>query len=746
MTKQSRSLTALVSVFGLFLAVVPLLVYQSATLYSSAKTLEATHAKELQQQTALTANLINQAVAEKVAFLGGISDALAYLSAQPKSFLLSYLEGQKAKRNDLLGLAVGYPPHAGFVATAGFDAVLLDAKKPQALTRFLQACGETGEGSLLVSDAIALESAPHLFFCTRAPTLSKTEGPIALLAMDFHNIALLLSQFEAELEGDEPVALIDHLGNVVYATGTRLKQGDSYGLTPSLLSQAQESALFRNVTPDKAPVMTALESLSHFGHNGAVGWRLIAPLPESVIRAKLFDTLKLNIALGAAIVALALLAGFVLARNIARPLKTLVSMASRIREGAYDARITLSAPPKEIAVLGAALNEMAERIQTRTRQLQEQQSFGQFLLDASPVFMMTVRHERIEYVNRSFLNYLGFESLEGFLAEVTGFSSLIARIDDQAISAGDEAQIRAALLADTVPHVVYFRRGPGQNGQPFIAAAAHFLDHDRSVLTFADVTVIEKQREHLDKKVQQAEAARRAQQELMQMQARQAQMGEMIGAIAHQWKQPLTVLSLQVQELELMFADGELTREYLENYAAEADRMIEHMSQTVDDFRNFFRPAPAQLFSVRSAVERLRAMLAKLYEKQKINLKIEVAADGRIQGAISEFQQVLVNLINNARDALNESGAADRTVTVRIDAAGNEAVITVSDQGGGIPEAVLPRIFDSYFTTKSQEKGTGIGLFMSKQIIEEKMGGTLSAENTAEGAKFTIRVPLSQPA
>ena len=732
--------------FGLFLAVVPLLVYQGATLYSTSRILKETHAKELQHQTALTANLINQAIAEKVAFLGGLSNTLPYLNALPKARLQNHLETQKAERNDIFGIATGRLLPGAMVATAGLDAVLSDEQKPRALQTFLQGCGRAEAGQLLVSNAILINGAPLVFFCARAHEgggKKENAYAVTLLAMAFHNIALLLSQFESELEGPEPVTLLDTNNRVVYTTDTTIKAESDCQLDVKLPVVLDEPLLYKKADFQGEEVLAAAEGLSYFGDNGGVGWKLVALLPQSAINAKLIETLRLNILLGLAIVLTAVLIGTLLAQNIARPLKRIVSAAASIREGDYDTRIRLANPPLEIASLAHTLNNMADRIQTRTQELQAQQNFSQFLLDASPIFMMTLRAGKIAYVNRRFLDYLGFDSLAAFLKEGNTLCSLIARIDNRPVQAPNESELLSQLFDPSTQHVVYFRQQEGGASQPFIAATARSFDADHSVLAFADISVIEKQKAYLDKKVQQAESARRAQQELLQMQSRQAQMGEMIGAIAHQWKQPLTVLSLQVQELEQMYADGDLSRDYLENYAAEAERMIDYMSKTVDDFRNFFRPAPAQIFSVRDAIERLLTMLGKLYEKQGIKIIPAIEQDARIKGSLSEFQQVLVNLINNARDAYGETQETDRRITVRLLIEENWAVVETQDRAGGIPETVLPRIFDSYFTTKSETQGTGIGLFMSKQIIEEKMGGTLSAENTAEGAKFTIRVPLS---
>lgn len=224
-------------------------------------------------------------------------------------------------------------------------------------------------------------------------------------------------------------------------------------------------------------------------------------------------------------------------------------------------------------------------------------------------------------------------------------------------------------------------------------------------------------------------------------QSRQAAMGEMIGNIAHQWRQPLNNLGLIIQDLSLCYDFGELTREYLDKSVAQSMEIIQHMSKTIDDFRHYFRPDKKKaLFRVAETVEQTLSLIQDSFKNQHIGIEVVSKHDPLVYGYHNEFAQALLNILNNSRDALTERGTYNPGVTITICSIDERAVVTISDNAGGIPEEILGRIFDPYFTTKGPQAGTGVGLFMSKTIIEKNMGGSLSARNIANGAEFRIEV------
>ncbi|HFQ61482.1 MAG TPA: transporter substrate-binding domain-containing protein [Epsilonproteobacteria bacterium] len=225
------------------------------------------------------------------------------------------------------------------------------------------------------------------------------------------------------------------------------------------------------------------------------------------------------------------------------------------------------------------------------------------------------------------------------------------------------------------------------------------------------------------------------QQQLLQEQSKLAAMGEMIGAIAHQWRQPLNALGLSIQNLEYDFNDGHVNEAFIKRYVKKNKDTIGFMSQTIDDFRNFFRVDKIkEKFGVKKAIEETLSIQEASLRKHNIVVKI-TGDDFDIYGFRSEFQQVILNIITNAAYELKQA----KIETPMIDIVLEKHRISLNDNAKGIPKEIVDRIFEPYFTTKEQGEGTGIGLYMSKIIIEENMGGTLTAVNRKEGgASFVI--------
>ena len=211
-------------------------------------------------------------------------------------------------------------------------------------------------------------------------------------------------------------------------------------------------------------------------------------------------------------------------------------------------------------------------------------------------------------------------------------------------------------------------------------------------------------------------------------------MGEMIGAIAHQWRQPLNTLGLIIQDLEEAYGFGELDEKYIKDTVQTSMKQINFMSKTIDDFRNFFRiNKKITHFSVKQAIqETVNIVLAQLKHH---NIKITISGDDfEIKGFDNEFKQTILNIIGNAKDMIMENNISNPEIQIWL----KDKKVYISDNAGGIPKEIIKRIFEPYFTTKEQGKGTGMGLYMSKMIIEENMGGKITAHNKNGGAEFVI--------
>ncbi|GFO69913.1 hypothetical protein GMLC_34920 [Geomonas limicola] len=245
----------------------------------------------------------------------------------------------------------------------------------------------------------------------------------------------------------------------------------------------------------------------------------------------------------------------------------------------------------------------------------------------------------------------------------------------------------------------------------------------------------------LENRVDLRTAELREKDQLLLLQSRQAAMGEMIGNIAHQWRHPLNLLGLTVQQFLLFYDLGHFDRAFVSQSVSKAMELIEHMSRTIDDFRNYFKPDKVKVdFNVRDTVTGTLSLIRGSLQTPRIDIELHADRDLVIHGYPNEFAQVLINILINARDALAERQCPAPKVTIHITRDGETTVVTVADNAGGVPDEIIDKIFDPYFSTKGPQLGTGVGLFMSKSIIERNMGGRLAVRNTEEGAEFRIEI------
>jgi len=225
---------------------------------------------------------------------------------------------------------------------------------------------------------------------------------------------------------------------------------------------------------------------------------------------------------------------------------------------------------------------------------------------------------------------------------------------------------------------------------------------------------------------------------LLAQQSKMAAMGEMVGSIAHQWRQPLNALAGSIQLIELDYEDELVSDEYISTFIKDNMKLVNFMSNTINDFRNFFRiDKIKQTFDIQKSIESTLSLISAQLEEKNISITITSAEKYEISNLESEFKQVVLNIINNAKDEFNKDNL-DNAINIRINKIDNAINIQIEDNAGGIPEDIISRIFEPYYTTKEQGDGTGLGLYMSKMIIETNMSGKLTAYNNESGAVFEI--------
>ena len=248
-------------------------------------------------------------------------------------------------------------------------------------------------------------------------------------------------------------------------------------------------------------------------------------------------------------------------------------------------------------------------------------------------------------------------------------------------------------------------------------------------------------RKALENRVIEMDTNQRRKDQILVQQYRLAALGERIGTIAHQWRQPLNNVALIIQNVQIQYNTGTLTVEEMNNDISDAMDIILHLSHTIDDVRNFFREdSEKHEFFISKVV--MRAVELVLPSLKSHNIKIEIEDNDNVTavGYQNEYAQALLNIISNAREAGIERNVANPRLFIRIYRENERSILIIRDNCGGIAEDVMPRIFDPYFTTRSPDRGTGLGLYMSKVIIEQNMAGLLTARNVDGGTEFRIEV------
>ncbi len=347
--------------------------------------------------------------------------------------------------------------------------------------------------------------------------------------------------------------------------------------------------------------------------------------------------------------------------------------------------------------------------------------------------------------NKEFLNMFGFRS-KGEAISSNIIDLFVEGVHQDAVRSGIESE-------KTDPYEVKALR---RNKQEFhvLIRCHQFQSGNRraTIIAMLDLTQIKKMEqelwrlnENLRKEVARQVEELREKDKIMLQQSRHAALGEMLGNIAHQWRQPLNTLTLNIQDVVDAFEHGELDHKYMQDISSVSVELINYLSNTIDDFRKFYAPSEkltnCNIVAIISDIE-------KLIHTQLHNDGIEFVIEGEdIEQQVYENQlkQVLMSIISNSREAILSLKDGDPHykgyIHVHCSKENDNIFIRVYDNGGGTPSELIDRIFDPYFTTKFQTQGTGTGLFMAKTIVEKNMLGQLHGENTADGFLISIILP-----
>lgn len=351
-------------------------------------------------------------------------------------------------------------------------------------------------------------------------------------------------------------------------------------------------------------------------------------------------------------------------------------------------------------------------------------------------------------VNDKFEKYTGFKRSDIIGKRVTEVIPEIANSEPDLI----KIYGNVALTEESTRFEIYF--APLNK---YYSISAYSPQKDYFVALFHDITerklgeeelrtrqkVIEELNINLEKRVYEEVEKSRQKDLVMTHQSRLAAMGQMIGHIAHQWKQPLNALNILLYNIKDSFDNNELTEEILENLTEKGAELVMKMSTTIDDFRNFFKPSKEkEKFNINKIIKNSLSIVGASFKHNNINVKMKEKEEIITTGFPNEYSQVILNVLNNAKDAIVDRGIKGR-IKIDIFHKNNSGVVKITDNGGGIPEDIFNFIFDPYFTTRPEGKGSGMGLYISKMIIEEHMKGKIDVHNLKNGAEFDIITPLT---
>lgn len=370
----------------------------------------------------------------------------------------------------------------------------------------------------------------------------------------------------------------------------------------------------------------------------------------------------------------------------------------------------------------------------------------------------------IEYANKSFLDFVYLDSFEEFsqkYAYTFDLSALIVKINDKIIKENDE-WIKYLIQSNNTFNVSYLHDIHENTSTAFLTKLTRLPGHKSCyIVSFTDITKLEEDKQKLKSEIDSSMELNflinekleelRQKEQFVQNQARMVAMGEMLNNIIHQWKQPLTSISMMLYNLDDSREYGELTDEELKSAIKKMHSQIEYMTNTVNDFRGFLNPSKKKsVFDLCEAIEKTIFLVQNHFASRAIIVEFKYDGEREIEcfGYPNEFKQVVLNILNNSKDAIVEQMEKDISKNegrIKISLQNDEkyGIIAIEDDGGGIDEKYLPKIFDQYFTTKDIG-GTGIGLYMSRVIIEENMGGKIEVCNTEAGAMFKIHIPLQK--
>ncbi|MBF0318722.1 MAG: PAS domain S-box protein [Nitrospirae bacterium] len=345
-------------------------------------------------------------------------------------------------------------------------------------------------------------------------------------------------------------------------------------------------------------------------------------------------------------------------------------------------------------------------------------------------FWMLDMEGKIVQVNESYCNMIGYTQAE----------LLNMRINDiEALESPDDTKKRIKRVMESGGDL-FESKHKCKNGRIIdVEVSANFITSDNLIFSFirniTERKLIEEEikniNQDLQKRVEEELAKNRIKDQLMYEQSRHISMGELLVNISHHWRQPLCAIALSVQDIRDAYTHNELDETYLDNNIELAMSELKTLSDIIDNFRNFYYEKEQREFNISDEINKANALISGYVQEKAIVIEKELDESLTTQGRPSEFAQVILNILTNAKDNFERINLTGGIIKIHLykDASTGRKIISITDNGGGVPEDIIDKVFDPYFTTKDKSRGTGMGLYMAKIIIEKNMNGTISISN-----------------
>ncbi|MEA3288911.1 MAG: DUF3365 domain-containing protein [Campylobacterota bacterium] len=382
-------------------------------------------------------------------------------------------------------------------------------------------------------------------------------------------------------------------------------------------------------------------------------------------------------------------------------------------------------------------NEQLHKIvKKRTRQLESEKNYINSLLDTNPDIIIVTNGTKIINANKSFFDIFKYSSMQEFLKDHDCICDYFEKLDGKDFPKDKiiDGKIWAEYLLEHLDanHIVQARIN---DSLFYFNLHAARLSKDEILVILTNITEYKKQEDQLTKS------------------EKLASMGEMIGNIAHQWRQPLSVISTAATGIKIQNEFGKLDTKELYRLCESIDTNAQYLSKTIDDFKNFIKGDSKPIdFNLKNNTGSFIQIIDSSIKKYNLQVILDLEEDININGYPNELIQCFINIFNNSKDAILENNIDEneRYIIISQHIKNDQVIIEFTDNAGGIPQDILPKIFEPYFTTKHQSQGTGLGLHMTYNFIVNGMGGEFKAQNvtfelndkTYKGAKFTIIIDI----